>query len=79
MSQAKVDRKKQDKINRKQIMKREKFRHRASMTIAALICVAIIGFIGFSAVDSAKNASTANPATAEVDVSAISDYANNMD
>ncbi len=49
MSQAKVDRYKEEKANRKKIMAREKTKHYASVAVLYLILAAIIGWAGYSA------------------------------
>lgn len=48
MSQAKVDRYKEEKANRKEIMKKQKRKRVAVWTVAVVICAAVIGLIGFS-------------------------------
>lgn len=49
MSQAKVDKYKQDKANRKEIMKREAAKAKRRRVIVAVVSAAIIGWLGFSA------------------------------
>ncbi len=48
MSQAKVDRYKEQKANRKEIMKKEKQKKMIYKSVAAVICVCIVGWLGFS-------------------------------
>lgn len=48
MSQAKVDRYKQEKANRKQIMRREKIKHIASWVCVWAVLAAIVGWAGVS-------------------------------
>lgn len=72
MSQEKVDRYKHEKANRKAIMKKEKRMRIASRILGIVICVAIVGWIGYSVYDSVeKKAATTQT---EVKVSAITDY-----
>lgn len=49
MSQAKVDRYKQEKANRKKIMAKEKLQRRLSIGAVCLVCAALIGWAGYSA------------------------------
>ena len=49
MSQAKVDRYKQEKANRKEIMKKEKRADALRKCVAAVVAVAVIGWAGYSA------------------------------
>ncbi len=72
MSQEKVDRYKQEKANRKVILKREKRKRIAARIITTVVCAAIVGWIGYSVYDSAeKKAATTQT---EVNVSAVTDY-----
>lgn len=48
MSQEKVDRYKEEKKNRKEIMRKEKLRHRASIAAFLIILVALVGWFGFA-------------------------------
>ena len=60
MSQAKVDKYKQEKANRKKIMKKEK-RERALRTfICVLVSLAILGFLGWSIYDKYNEKKNAN-------------------
>ena len=72
MSQEKVDRYKQEKANRKVILKREKRKRIAARIAGTVVCVAIVGWIGYSAYDSMEKKAAA--AQTEVNVSAITDY-----
>ena len=51
MSQAKVDRYKQEKANRKETIKKEKREHAIRKTLVAVVAVAIVGWAGYSAVN----------------------------
>ena len=48
MSQAKVDKRKEEKINRKQIMRRNKIKSVLIKSAAVLVALAIIGWLGYS-------------------------------
>ena len=48
MSQAKVDRYKQEKANRKKIMAQEKRKHTLSVICGWVIAIALIGWAGYS-------------------------------
>lgn len=75
MSQEKVDKYKEYKANKKKIWKREKMMHRLEMSIIAVVCIAFIGWVGFSIYDKAVNTDEAIAAEAvELDTGAIDDY-----
>lgn len=76
MSQAKVDRYKAEKANRKEIMKKEKRMKVIRNVTASVVVVAVIGWIGYSGYTSYVNNQPAE--TAEVDYSAVADYLSNM-
>lgn len=76
MSQEKVDKYKKEKANRKQIMQKQKVRHLLRRCIVAVLGLALVCWIGYSAYgvyeDSRPQEST------EVDYSAITDYETNL-
>ncbi len=49
MSQAKVDKYKEQKVHRKEIMKKEKTASTIRKSVAAVVAVALIGWAGYSA------------------------------
>ena len=51
MSQAKVDQYKKDKANRQKIIKKQKMMHRLEMVAITLVCVLVVGWIGYSVYD----------------------------
>ena len=53
MSQAKVDKHKQEKYNRKKNVKKRNFKKIAAYVVATLIAIAFIGYIGYSFLDNA--------------------------
>lgn len=72
MSQEKVDRYKKEKANRKQIMKKEKAKAMAVRLAGALVCIALIGWIGYSGYtkwDASRPAKTT-----EISTDALSEY-----
>lgn len=76
MSQAKVDRYKAEKANRKEIMKKEKRMKVIRNVTASVVVVAVIGWIGHSGYTSYMNNQPAE--SAEVDYTAVADYLSNM-
>ncbi len=48
MSQAKVDQYKKLKADRKKIMKKEKMKRKIEKYVGGVLCVAVIGWLGFS-------------------------------
>ncbi len=76
MSQEKVTKYKEEKANRKELMKKAKQKKTIRNTVTAVICVAAIGWIGYSAVDYWE---TNQPRQeVEVDYSAIDEYLTSM-
>ena len=77
MSQAKVDRYKEQKANRKAIMKREKRKKFLTCVAAVIVCVVVVGFIGYSGY---KRYEASQPrASYEVDFSSIDNYLAGLD
>lgn len=81
MSQKKVDAYKAQKANRKEIIKKEKRMLMLEKTAAALVCVAVIGWIGYSTygrltADDAQAQSAVEQT--EVDMTAVNDYLADM-
>ncbi len=72
MSQAKVDRYKEDKKNRKEIMAKEKRQHNLRVAAAGLVAVVIIGWASVSAYNGYQNNKPLE--TIYTDMSAIEDY-----
>ena len=60
MSQKKVDAYKQEKANRKQIMKREKRMLFIEKLIGVVVCIALIGWFGFSIYNKAVTTEVTN-------------------
>lgn len=76
MSQEKVDRYKQEKANRKQIMRKQKVMNFARKGVLALVALALIGWLGYSAYDMYE--SGRERVVAEVNYDSITDYLNNL-
>lgn len=76
MSQEKVDRYKNEKANRKKIMKKQKIKHAMSLTLVTLICVVCVGYIGYSAYGLYESNKTVE--TTEVNIDAINEYLNSV-
>ncbi len=72
MSQEKVERYKKEKANRKQIMKKEKAKAFALKATGALICIAFVGWIGFSGYRVWESSRPVK--TTEIQTDAISSY-----
>lgn len=74
MSQEKVAKYKEAKANRKQTVRKEKRAKFIRNSVAGIICVAVIGWVGYSAVDYYQ---TNQPReSVEVDFTAVDDYVN---
>lgn len=78
MSQAKVDRYKQEKANRKKIMKQEKIKKAIASAAGTVVCIAVLGWIGYSAYGFYHSQKAANPTQTEVDLSAAQDYLSSL-
>ena len=77
MSQAKVDKYKEDKKNRKKIMAKEKRQWFLTQLVLGLLGIAIVGWIGVSAYQAITAPSKAAPAEVKnytLDTSALDDY-----
>lgn len=78
MSQAKVDRYKEEKKNREKIMKKEKRNSRLMKLGGTVIAVVLVGWIGYSVYLNATNKAVGSGATYSVDTAAVEDFLNNM-
>lgn len=77
MSQAKVDRYKEEKKNRKAIIAKEKRKHALSVAAAVLVAVAVLGWAGVSGYQAYQNNKPLE--TIYTDISAIDDYMTSLD
>ena len=76
MSQEKVDRYKQEKANRKQIMRKQKAMGIARKLILAVVAIALVGWLGYSAFDIYESGK--ERVVAEVNYDAVTNFLNNM-
>ena len=76
MSQAKVDRYKEEKANRKKIMKQEKVKHVLRNLAASAVIVALVGWVGYSVYGIYEDHQPRQ--SVEVDYSAVDSYLNSI-
>ena len=76
MSQEKVAKYKEQKANRKEIMKKEKQQKQIRIVVTSLIGAALIGWIGYSAVNTIIDNQPRQ--TVEVDYTAVDEYLNGI-
>ncbi len=76
MSQEKVARYKEQKANRKQIMKQEKRARLIRNTVALVVCVAVVGWVGYSGVT--KWIDSIPRDAVEVDYTEVNNYLNGL-
>ena len=72
MSQAKVDRYKQEKANRKKIMKKQRMMNILRKCVLSLAAIALVGWLGYSAY--VTHESKQERAVAEVNYDAVNNY-----
>ena len=72
MSQEKVAKYKEQKANRKELMKKAKQKKAIRNTVTAIICVAVVGWLGYSAVDYWQDNQPRQEV--EVDYTAVDEY-----
>ncbi len=75
MSQAKVDKYKQEKAGRQQAIKKEKRMHKIKVAVGAVVALVLAGWIGVSVFDKVENRELE---TVYFDMSAIDDYADEL-
>lgn len=80
MSQAKVDRYKEDKKNREKIMKKQKMEWTLTKLGLGVFAVVLIGWVAIAGVQRAEMQSTTVTEVVDytVDTSALDDYLNNI-
>lgn len=76
MSQEKVDRYKQEKVNRKQIMRKQKLMNNMRKGVLVVAALALIGWLGYSAYDIYESGKERT--VSEVNYDAVSDYLNGL-
>ncbi len=74
MSQAKVDQKKELKANRKQIVARQKLKHRLTILCGWALLIAVLGWAGYSA----YNIYESNQPAIYADLTSINDYVSSL-
>ena len=72
MSQEKVDHYKQEKANRKQLMKKQRMMHVMRCTVMGVVALALVGWLGYSAYGLYEQKQPRK--TAEVDYTAVNEY-----
>lgn len=72
MSQAKVDRYKQEKANRKKMMKKQRMMNILRKCVLSLAAIALVGWLGYSAY--VTHESKQERAVAEVNYVAVNNY-----
>lgn len=81
MSQQKVDKYKKEKNNRDKLQKREKRIFNLEMFGVAVVCIAMVAWIGYSAYDLITREdpdAEQQVVTTEMDVTALSDYLSSL-
>ena len=81
MSQKKVDKYKKEKNNREKLKKRERRILSLEKVVVTLVCIVIVGWIGYAAYDLMTREdpdAEQEVVTTEMDVTAISDYMNSL-
>ncbi len=74
MSQEKVDYHKEQKHNRKKLVKKQKRNRIIATTLTTVAVVLVVGFIGYSFYVKYEENLAANAVDTEVNISAITDY-----
>ncbi len=79
MSQEKVDRYKEQKARRQEIYKKEKRILALEKTAGILLCVVVVGWIGYSVYGKVAAAQNAKVVETVMDATAIDDYLSGLD
>lgn len=74
MSQEKVDQNKKLKQNRKKIVRQNKIKRIVTAAATAVVCVALVVWIGYSFYGKYEEAQKENATAVSVDMSSITDY-----
>ena len=75
MSQAKVDKYKQEKAGRQQALKKEKKMRKIKIGVGAVVVALLAGWVGYSVVDKVENRKLE---TVYFDMSALDNYVNEL-
>lgn len=78
MSQAKVDRYKEEKRNRKETLRREKRKHLAAKTAGLIVAAALVAWGGYSVYDEFIGSRPADVKTYRIDAAPIDDFMNDL-
>lgn len=78
MSQAKVDRYKEEKKNREKLMRKEKRHERILKLCGLVVAVAAIVWVGYSGYHSITSSSEAKGKTYTVDAASLDDFMSNL-
>jgi len=78
MSQAKVDRYKEEKKNRQKIIKKEKRHELALKAGGVVLALVLIGWVGYSGYNTFTKSSTAAGKTYSVDTASLEDFMSNL-
>ncbi len=79
MSQEKVSRYKEEKANRKAMMKKEKRKHFFRKCVVGIVALGLVGWIGYSAYQVITTPDEdAEVVTTQMDVTAITDYLSSL-
>ena len=79
MSQEKVSRYKEEKANRKAMMKKEKRKHFFRKCVVGIVALGLVGWIGYSAYQVVTTPDeNAEVVTTQMDVTAITDYLSSL-
>lgn len=78
MSQVKVDYNKEQKYNRKKLVKKQKIERVIGTIAATLVAVALIGWVGFSMYNKQQAEKAANITKLTLDASALSEYTSEL-
>lgn len=78
MSQAKVDRYKEEKKNRQKTMKKEKCHECVIKACGVVLALVLIGWVGYSGYNTFTKDSTAAGKTYSVDTASLDDFMSNL-
>jgi len=74
MSQKKVDKHKYEKANRDKIMKKEKRILRLEKAAIGIVCLGVIGWLGYSSYQTITQKAAETTITTEINADAINEY-----
>lgn len=77
MSQKKVDQYKYEKAHRKEIMKKQKTKAMVRRVVTGILCLALVGWLGYSAVNKYQDSQPRE--TYEVDYDAVNEYVEGLE